>query len=78
MVPGSSRAGLAGRYGDRIKIRVTSPPVGGRANDEVGELLEHAIGEKVHLIRGMTSRNKVFEIVNTDVETVRRKLGLAN
>jgi len=35
IVPRAARAGVAGRLGDRWKIRLRAPPVDGRANDEL-------------------------------------------
>lgn len=76
VVPGASRTKLAGLYGEKVKLRVTAPPEGGRANREAVELLEDLLGTPVSLVKGMTSRNKVFELAGHDVETVNRKLGL--
>ncbi len=76
VVPGSSRASIDGIHGDKLKVRVVSPPVGGKANTEVAHMLEDATGAAFTLIRGMRSRIKVFQVTGTDVDTVRRKLGL--
>ena len=35
VVPGASRAGIAGVLGDRLKVRVSAPAEGGRANKAV-------------------------------------------
>jgi len=46
-------------------VRVRSSPERGRANEEAIKLLARYFGvkpSKVHLISGVTSRNKVFEI----------------
>lgn len=76
VVPGASRSEFVGLHGDKVKLRVTSPPEGDRANEEAMRLLESLLGPPVSLIGGMTSRHKVFQVANGDVETVRRKLGL--
>lgn len=76
VVPGSSRAVIDGRHGSSLKVRVVSPPEGGRANHEVERLLATTLGMDVTLKSGMRGRRKVFEVSQTDVETVRRKLGL--
>lgn len=75
-VPGASRSAIDGLHGGRVKIRVTSPPEGGRANQEIAELLEKRLGSKVGIKSGMRGRSKVFEVFQTDIETVRRKLGV--
>lgn len=76
MVPGASRSVIDGLHGGRIKIRVTSPPAGGKANEEVARLLADLLASKVVLRTGMRGRAKVFDVPGTDVETVSRKLGL--
>ena len=77
VVPGASRSAIDGLHGDRLKIRVTSPPEGGRANDEAARLLETALGQRVSLVGGMRSRAKLFQVTGgDDVDTVRRKLRL--
>ena len=76
VVPGSSRTQIDGVHGEMLKVRVTAPPEGGRANDEVANLLAGAIGSPVSLLRGMRGRAKVFQVTGSDVDTVCRKLGL--
>lgn len=51
--------------GDTLVVWVRSPPTRGRANEEVRELLANHFGvskERVRLIRGWKSREKVFEV----------------
>ncbi len=43
-VPGASRANVVGLHGEELRIRVCSPPVDGRANEEVCEVLADALG----------------------------------
>jgi hypothetical protein len=75
-VPGSSRSVIDGRHGDSLKIRVTSPPEGGKANVEVARLLSDVLGGEVTLRAGMRGRSKVFQVSKTDIDKVRQKLGL--
>jgi uncharacterized protein (TIGR00251 family) len=47
------------------EVRVTVPPEKGKANKKVIEMLSKEIGvpkSKIKLIRGETSREKVFEV----------------
>jgi hypothetical protein len=76
IVPGSSRSRIEGRHGDRLKIRVTAPPEGGKANDEVARILEEALGSRVTLLSGMRGRSKVFAVSQLGIRDVRAKLGL--
>jgi uncharacterized protein (TIGR00251 family) len=57
-------------------VRVTSPPQGGKANDEIERLLSDVLGTKVEIRSGMRGRSKLFEVSRIDIDTVRRKLGL--
>ena len=74
VVPGASRSEVTGIYDGKLRIRVSAPAEGGRANREVERLLIRLTGSKVTLIRGMSSRHKVFQVAGTDAETVLRKL----
>lgn len=77
VVPGASRSEIAGRHGDRLKLRIAAPPEGGRANREAEALLSEALGARVVLTRGMTGRAKTFKVTGLGPEAVLRKLGLS-
>lgn len=75
--PGAKRTEVAGLHGDAIKIRVHAPPVEGRANDELIRFLAEQIGvarAAVTLVRGETSRSKIFDVTGVDIEQVRLAL----
>ncbi len=64
-VPGASRDVIAGPLGDRLKIRVSAPPEGGRANEAIRRLLADAFAVSkadVTLESGPASREKTFAI----------------
>lgn len=51
--------------GDQIRVYVTVVPEGGKANAAVQKLLSKALGvakSRLTLIRGQTSRDKVFRV----------------
>jgi uncharacterized protein (TIGR00251 family) len=59
--PRASRPGPAGLHGDRLRIRLSSPPVDGRANDELIALLAEAFGvprARVTIEHGLSGREK--------------------
>jgi uncharacterized protein (TIGR00251 family) len=61
-VPGASRSAVVGLHGDELKVRVCSPPVDGRANEEVCAVLAEALGlrpREVQLLQGHSARSKV-------------------
>ncbi len=76
-VPGASRAAVAGMLGDALRIRVCSPPVDGRANDELCAVLAEVLGvrrREVRVAAGHTSRSKQL-VVSLPAEEVVRRLG---
>lgn len=62
----AARDELMGIDGDGIvHIRVTAPPVDGKANAAVTKVLAAALGlpgRDVELVRGHTARTKVFDV----------------
>ncbi|MBI5674945.1 MAG: YggU family protein [Nitrospirae bacterium] len=63
--PRSSRSGIMGQYGDAIKVKLNSPPVDGKANTELIEVLakEYGISKKdVEIISGFNSKNKLVRL----------------
>lgn len=63
--PRASRDELAEPYGDRIKIRITSPPVEGKANDHLIRFLAKQFGvpgNRITLLAGAASRDKRLKI----------------
>ena len=63
--PGAKRTEIAGVHGEALKIRVASPPVEGRANEDLLEFLAQTFAvarRDVRLVGGATSRAKRFEI----------------
>lgn len=74
-VPGASRAAVVGLHGDELRIRVCSPPVDGRANDELCVVLADTLGLKardVRVVAGHTARSKQLLVVLDAEETTRR------
>lgn len=64
-VPGASRDGIAGVLGDRLKVRVSAPPEGGKANKAIAKLLAARLGVRagdVVLMSGAASALKVFGV----------------
>jgi uncharacterized protein (TIGR00251 family) len=59
-VPGASRTEITGLHGDAVRIRVSAPPEGGKANRALENVLAAIAGVEVSLIRGQRSRRKRF------------------
>ena len=63
--PRASKNEIVGPYGDSLKIRITEPPVDGKANKHMQKFLAKTFSVpayKVILLTGETSRNKRFAI----------------
>ena len=74
VVPGASRREVVGVYGDRLRVRVTAPPEKGRANKEVAVLLTELFGVSARLVKGGSSRRKLFLLAGLDRSQVHRIL----
>ena len=78
--PGARKAGVLGERNGALKVAVTAPPEGGRANKALVEILTEALGLKrsqVELIGGQTSRDKRFLIRDVGKAELERRLGAA-
>jgi len=60
-----------------VKIRLTAPPVEGKANDALISFLSEVIGvprNQIDIIAGATGREKLVSILNLDAETVHQRI----
>jgi uncharacterized protein len=58
-------------------VRVTAPPVDGRANDALRRLIARRAGvapSRVTLVRGEKSRDKTLSVEGVDATTLRERL----
>jgi len=63
--PGARRARCAGSWNGRLKLAVSAPPADGRANEAAAALLAELFDLRasgVELVRGHTSRSKLFRL----------------
>lgn len=75
--PGARRNEIVGPHGDALKVRVAAPPVDGKANAAVVELLAEILDAPVELVAGGSSRRKRLRITGLDRAAVRRCLDAA-
>ncbi|MCA9277774.1 MAG: DUF167 domain-containing protein [Phycisphaerales bacterium] len=64
-VPGAKQDAIAGILGDRLKVRVSAAPEGGKANKAICELLARVLKCKprdVEIISGHTNPEKLVRI----------------
>ena len=75
--PRSSRNALVGEREGALVVRLTAPPVEGRANQALARMLADALGvppSAVQLVRGDSGRDKVVAIAGIDAATARARL----
>lgn len=72
---------VVGERGGVVVVRVTAPPVDGRANDAVCALIAKRAGVakgRVTVIRGAAGREKVVRVEGVDAAALRGALGLGD
>ncbi len=78
-VPGAKREQVAGVLGDRLKVKVSAPPEGGKANTAICALVAKTLGVKagaVTVVSGQTNPEKVVRVEGVTAEDVRAGLGI--
>ncbi|MBL1216444.1 MAG: DUF167 domain-containing protein [Planctomycetes bacterium] len=76
-VPGAKADQVAGYHGDRLKIRVSAPPEGGKANKAICKVVAQHLGLKprqVTVAAGHTCRDKTLTIEGIDGHTLADRL----
>ena len=71
--PRSSRNEIAGLHGSALKVRLTAPPVEGMANEALIDFLSETLKiarRNVCIVSGLSSRTKVVEVSDTNLETI--------
>ena len=75
--PKASKNELVGVHDGRLKVRITAPPVDGKANDALRKFLSKIFGiskSNVILISGASSRRKRVRLVSDAVASLQDKL----
>ena len=78
--PGAKKTGIAGTYGEALKVRLASPPVDGKANECLVEFLAELLEvprAQVELVSGATSRRKRVRVSGVSPEAAERLLAAA-
>ncbi len=60
-----------------VRIRLTAPPVEGKANEALVAFLSEVIGvprSRIEIVAGLTGRDKLVSILDLDAETVHRRI----
>ena len=73
----ASREGIVGEADGILKLRVTAPPVGGRANQACLRLLAKALDlplSRLQIVSGQRARLKMIRISAASADRVRERL----
>ena len=77
--PKSSKNEMVGPYRDGIKVKVTAPPIEGKANESLIRFLAKELGispSSIEMIKGHHAREKILKISgNADQELLKKILG---
>ena len=80
VTPSAGRDALLGWQGDVLRLSVAAPAQRGKANEALLRLLSAALGlppQRLRIVRGHTSRQKVVSIQGLDEAEVRARLDVA-
>ena len=75
--PRARRDEVVGERAGAVVIRVTAPPVDGKANAALCAFIARAAGvppSRVSVVRGQTSRDKVVRVDGVDEEILKKAL----
>jgi uncharacterized protein len=75
--PRAAQDALAGERQGALVIRLTAPPVEGRANEALARVLGRALGvppSAVRVLRGATGRDKLVAVAGIAAAVARKKL----
>ena len=78
--PRARRDEVVGERDGAVLVRVTAPPVDGKANDALCRLVAKKAGvapSRVTLIKGHTSRDKTLDVQGVEIAALRAALGLS-
>jgi len=75
--PRAAKSGVVGELDGALKIRLAAPPVDGAANEELIRLLAKlfdAPRQRIAILSGQTSKNKIIRVRGISVEEVEQVL----
>ena len=75
--PRAKKNAITGELGDSLKVSLTAPPIGGKANDACIEFFAKLLKvprSSVTIASGQTSRNKVIRVAGVSSQYVRDRL----
>ena len=73
VVPGAAKNEIVSVEGETLKVRVTAPPVKGKANEALVKLLAETLGlrkNQVEIVSGHTARRKMVKVKGMDENAI--------
>lgn len=80
LLPRASRDEICGLHGDAIKIKVTAPPVEGKANMALQRFIAKKLNlaaSQIEIMAGQRSREKILRISGISRAAVEKALGIS-
>ncbi len=77
VVPRASKNQIVTSAGDALKIRLTAPPVDGKANAALIEFLADTLGVRraqIEIVTGETARHKVIRVRGVTAKQIEEKI----
>ena len=71
--PRAAKSEIVGVHGDAVKVRIASPPIDGKANEEVKKFFANLLGVPtgaVEIVAGLSSRDKLLRLHRVERERV--------
>lgn len=68
--PKASKNEVIGPHNGELKVKITAPPIDGRANEELIEFLAdlfHIAKRNISVIKGDTGRHKTVDVLGVDL-----------
>ncbi len=72
VIPRSSKSEIVGEYDECLKVKLTSPPVDGEANEELIKLFSKTFNiskSDISILSGQTSKTKQIQILGLKQES---------
>jgi uncharacterized protein (TIGR00251 family) len=77
VIPNAKKSEIIGNYNNRLKIKISSPPVDGSANKEIIKFFSKLLKtskNNIKIIKGENSREKELFIANIDKDYIQNIL----
>ena len=77
--PKSSKNEIIGSYRDGIKVKITAPPIEGKANESLIRFLAKELGvspSSIEITRGQHSREKTLKVSGNVDQELMKKIGI--